>query len=134
RHARLPVLPKGHRSGTGSLRRRAQLLHRRPDLQLVDIRGNIDTRLRKLDEQGLDALILAAAGLERLGLGHVITARLDAAWMLPAVGQGALGLECRSDDAESRRLLSLLDDAATHQAVRAERAFLQALGGGCLVP
>jgi hydroxymethylbilane synthase len=101
---------------------------------VVDIRGNVETRLRKLSEQGLDGLILAQAGLERLGLGQVITEVLDLAWMVPAVGQGALGLECRADDAETRSLLQRLDDLATRQAVRAERALLFALGGGCQVP
>jgi len=109
-------------------------LHRRPDLRLVDIRGNVETRLRKLDEQGLDALILAQAGLERLGLGAQITEILDPSWMLPAVGQGALGLECRSGDVETLELLRQLDDLATRQAVLAERAFLRAMGGGCQVP
>src|SRR5436190_4066592 len=131
---RFDDLPRGATVATGSLRRRAQLLHRRPDLQLADIRGNVDTRLRKLREQGLDALILAAAGLERLGLGHAITERLDPAWMLPAVGQGALGLECRSDDAKTRALLAPLNDAATRCAVLAERAMLRGLGGGWQVP
>lgn len=87
-----------------------------------------------MEEQGLDALILAQAGLERLGLGDAITEILDPGWMLPAVGQGALGLECRADDDTTRRLLGQLDHAPTRQAVLAERAFLRALGGGCLVP
>src|SRR5262245_53071601 len=134
RHPRLDALPHGARVATGSLRRKAQIRHRRPDLELVEIRGNVDTRLRKLDEQGLDALILAQAGLERLGLGRVITELLDPSWMLPAVGQGALGLECRSDDADVLAALRSLDDSATHAAVVAERSFLLALGGGCLVP
>jgi hydroxymethylbilane synthase len=119
---------------TGSLRRRSQLLHRRPDLRLVDIRGNVETRLRKLDEQGLDALVLAQAGLERLGLGDAITHVLDSSWMLPAVGQGALGLESREDDSATIPLLQALNDLPTRQAVLAERSFLFALGGGCLVP
>src|SRR5262249_50717688 len=93
RHARFAALPAGARVATSSLRRRAQVLHRRADLRLVDIRGNVETRLRKLDEQGLDGLVLAQAGLERLGLAAHITEILDPAWMLPAVGQGALGLE-----------------------------------------
>lgn len=134
RHSSFDSLPIGATVATGSLRRRAQLRHRRPDLKLVDIRGNVETRLRKLDEQELDALVLAQAGLERLGLAESITELLDDQWMLPAVGQGALGLECRRDDAEVLALLKTLDDPATHQAVLAERAFLQALGGGCLVP
>src|SRR5205807_1005478 len=101
---------------------------------LVDIRGNVETRLRKLVEQDLDALILAQAGLERLGLEVHITELLDPGWMLPAVGQGALGLECRAEDQETVDLVVRLDDATTHQAVRAERELLRALGGGCQVP
>jgi hydroxymethylbilane synthase len=119
---------------TSSLRRRAQLLHRRPDLKLIDIRGNVETRLRKLEEQGLDALILAEAGLKRLGLGDRITEVLDPSWMLPAVGQGALGLECRENDLLTREVLTHLDDPATRQAVLAERSFLRSMGGGCQVP
>jgi hydroxymethylbilane synthase len=134
RHARLDALPTGATVATSSLRRRAQVLWRRPDLRLVDIRGNVETRLRRLTEEGLDALILARAGLERLELAAEITEVLDAAWMLPAVGQGALGLECRAEDRASRALLAQLDDAATHDAVLAERAFLRTLGGGCQVP
>ena len=133
-HGSFAALPPGAMVATSSLRRRAQVLNRRPDLRLVEIRGNVETRLRKLDEQGLDALILAEAGLERLGLGGRITAILDPAWMLPAVGQGALGLECRADDAATLALLYHLDDAATRHAVLAERAFLRAMGGGCQVP
>jgi hydroxymethylbilane synthase len=134
RHAAFDHLPPGATVGTSSLRRRAQLLHRRPDLCLVDMRGNVETRLRKLDQQGLDALVLAQAGLERLGLGAAVTEILDPDWMLPAVGQGALGLECRADDREARTLLEDLNDLPTRQAVLAERALLRALGGGCLVP
>src|SRR4051812_15000219 len=131
---RFDDLPPNARVATGSLRRRAQLLHRRPDLRLADIRGNVETRLRKLRDEGYDALVLAEAGLERLGLAGVVTEVLDPAWMLPAVGQGALGLECRSDDAETLRLLAALDDPATRAAVEAERALLFHLGGGCQVP
>jgi hydroxymethylbilane synthase len=134
RHRRFDALSAGAAVGTGSLRRRAQALHRRPDLGLVDVRGNVGTRLRKLDDGGLDALILAQAGLERLGLASEITEVLDPDWMLPAVGQGALGLECRADDAATRALLQALDDEATRAAVLAERALLRGLGGGCLVP
>jgi hydroxymethylbilane synthase len=128
------ALPSAARVATSSLRRRAQALHRRMDLRLVEMRGNVETRLRKLAEQDLDGLILAEAGLERLGLAGVITERLHPGWMLPAVGQGALGLECREVDAPTRNLLLQLDDAATRQAVLAERAMLRGLGGGCLVP
>jgi hydroxymethylbilane synthase len=134
RFRRFDELPPGARIATGSLRRKAQVRNRRPDLELVEIRGNVDTRLRKLRETDLDALIMAQAGLERLELASEITEILDPKWMLPAVGQGALGLECRTGDEASRQLLAQLDDLATHQAVAAERAFLFALGGGCLVP
>jgi hydroxymethylbilane synthase len=134
RHRRFDELPAGAVVATSSLRRRAQALHRRPDLRLVNLRGNVETRLRKLQEQDLDAIILAQAGLERLGLAEHITGILDPVWMLPAVGQGALGLECRADDAETRALLEPLNDVPTRQAVLAERAVLRGLGGGCLVP
>jgi hydroxymethylbilane synthase len=134
RHRGFADLPTGAVVATGSLRRRAQVLHRRPDLHLENIRGNVGTRLSKLDEQGLDGLILAQAGLERLNLASVITEILDPAWMLPAVGQGALGLECRADDHVTFALLQQIDDPATHQAVLAERALLRGLGGGCQVP
>jgi hydroxymethylbilane synthase len=134
RHRRFDELPQGAVVGTSSLRRRSQALHRRPDLQLVNLRGNVETRLRKLAEQGLDAIILAQAGLERLGLGSAITELLDPTWMLPAVGQGALGLECRTEDTATRVLLDPLNDPPTRSAVLAERALLRGLGGGCLVP
>jgi hydroxymethylbilane synthase len=134
RHRTFDSLPRGATVATSSLRRRAQALHRRPDLRLVDIRGNVETRLRKLDEQGLDALILAQAGLERLGLGETITEVLDSTWMLPAVGQGALGLECRADDRATMDLLEPLNDAPTRQALLAERSLLRTLQGGCQVP
>lgn len=134
RHAGFAALPRGATVATGSLRRRAQLLHRRPDLRVVEIRGNVETRLRKLDEHHLDATLLAQAGLERLGLQSAITEVLDPTWMLPAVGQGALGLECRADDAVAQSLLATLDDPTTRQAVDGERSLLRALGGGCQVP
>jgi hydroxymethylbilane synthase len=134
RHQTFDALPLQARVASSSLRRRAQLQFRRPDLRLVDIRGNVETRLRKLAEQELDAVILAQAGLERLGLGASITEILDAEWMLPAVGQGALALECRADDVSTRSLLEQLDDPATSWAVRGERSLLRALGGGCQVP
>jgi hydroxymethylbilane synthase len=133
-HRHFDDLPKGAKLATGSLRRRAQLLHRRPDLHLVDIRGNVDTRLRKLVEQELDGLILAEAGLGRLGLQSHISELLSVEWMLPAVGQGALGLECRADDNETKALVARLDDYPSRQGVLAERAVLRALGGGCQVP
>jgi hydroxymethylbilane synthase len=134
KHRRFDDLPEGATVGTSSLRRRAQVLNRRPDLKLLDLRGNVDTRLRKLDEQNLDAIILAEAGLIRLGLADRITEVLDSSWMLPAVGQGAIGLECRADDDESKRLVGALRCVDTFRRVRAERAMLYALGGGCLVP
>jgi hydroxymethylbilane synthase len=127
-------LPEGAVVATSSLRRKAQVLHRRPDLKLIDMRGNVETRLRKLVEQDLDAIILAQAGLVRLNLADQITEVLDHTWMFPAVGQGALGLECRIDDRETRTLLDGLNDAPTRWAVLAERAMLRGLGGGCQVP
>jgi len=134
KHARFADLPIGAIVGTSSLRRKAQLLNRRKDLRIVDLRGNVETRLRKLSEQNLDAIVLAEAGLLRLGLSDAITEILDPSWMLPAVGQGAIGLECREDDAATRHLVEAVNDPATWNAVRAERAMLWALGGGCLVP
>ncbi|HZT83602.1 MAG TPA: hydroxymethylbilane synthase [Gemmataceae bacterium] len=134
RHRSFDALPPGAVVATSSLRRQAQARHRRPDVKLADIRGNVETRLRKLAEQGLDGLILARAGLERLGLGDAVTEVLDPAWMLPAVGQGALGLECRADDQAALALVRQLDDPAARQAVRAERALLRTLQGGCQVP
>jgi hydroxymethylbilane synthase len=134
RHRSFDALPAGAVVARSSLRRRAQVRHRRSDLRLVDIRGNVETRLRKLAEQDLDAILLAQAGLERLGLAASITEILDPQWMLPAVGQGALGLECRVDDAATRAALAPLDHPPTAQAVRAERALLRGLGGGCQVP
>jgi hydroxymethylbilane synthase len=127
-------LPNGARVGTGSLRRQAQLLHVRPDLQLSDLRGNVDTRLRKLDEGQFDAIVLAEAGLRRLGLADRVTQVLPFAVMLPAVGQGALGIECRTADAATRAILHELEDADTRAAVTAERALLEHLRGGCMAP
>ncbi len=134
KHRSFAALPAGAVVATSSLRRKAQLLHCRPDLKLIDIRGNVETRLRKLVEHNLDATILAQAGLIRLGLAEQITEVLDAAWMLPAIGQGALGLECRTDDAATRAILDRLNDMPTRWAVLAERAMLRGLGGGCQVP
>jgi hydroxymethylbilane synthase len=122
------------RVATSSPRRAAQLLAARPDLQIVPIRGNVDTRLRKLEEQQLDATVLAVAGLRRLGLAARITEPLPLDLCLPAVGQGALAVQCRADDAATRALLAPLDDAPTRAAVEAERALLAALGGGCRLP
>lgn len=134
RAASIEELPQGAKVGTSSLRRQAQLLARRPDLEIVPIRGNVDTRLRKLAQEGLDAIILAAAGLNRLGLDQVERSPIPTSTMLPAVGQGALGLETRQDDADTRALVSGLNHTDTAVAVSAERAFLARLEGGCQVP
>ena len=134
RYKSLAEIPSGGRVGTGSLRRRVQLLNRRPDLEVVPIRGNVDTRLKKMGTLGLDALILAAAGLNRLGLGHLYQCCVSEAEMLPAVSQGALGLEIRTADPDLRELVAFLDDTPTRLAVTAERAFLARLEGGCVVP
>ncbi len=134
RYPGLADIPAGGRVGTGSLRRRVQLLHQRPDLEVVALRGNVDTRLKKMETLKLDALILAAAGLHRLGLGHVYRSLLPETEMLPAVGQGALGLEVRTADQRLRELIAFLDHPPSHIAVTAERAFLARLEGGCLVP
>lgn len=125
-------LPLAARVGTGSLRRRSQLLRLRPDLQLLDIRGNVDTRLRKLDEGQYDAIILAAAGLKRLGLAMRITQLIPTAHMLPAPGQGALGIECRVGDRKVLDALTPLNNALARAAVTAERAMLARVEGGCL--
>ena len=127
-------LPLGAVVGTSSLRRKAQLLAARPDLTIRDLRGNVDTRLRKLDEGLYDAVILAAAGLERLGHGDRIKDVIPSGVCLPAVGQGALAIECRTDDAEVRQMLDFLNDMPTVHATNAERAFLGLLVGGCQVP
>ncbi|MBN1909868.1 MAG: hydroxymethylbilane synthase [Pirellulales bacterium] len=133
-HASLDALPRGARIGTGSLRRRAQLLHVRPDLDVQDIRGNVDTRLSKLDAGEFDAIVLAQAGLERLGLAERIAQVLPPDVMLPAIGQGALGVEIRVDNIETRQALAPLDHPASRAAVLAERAMLHALEGGCSAP
>jgi hydroxymethylbilane synthase len=132
--ASIKNLPEGATVGTSSLRRIAQLKHLRPDVQIKDLRGNVDTRLRKLDAGEYDALILASAGLRRLGLERRITAAIGAEEMLPAISQGALGIETRDDDAKTNALVSRLDDPQTRAAVLAERALLRTLGGGCQVP
>jgi hydroxymethylbilane synthase len=130
----LDALPPGATVGTGSLRRRAQLLFARPDLRVVDVRGNVETRLDQALRGTLDAVVLAEAGLRRLHLDHHVTERLGPPRFLPAVGQGALGIECRASDATTRRLLAPLDDPATRRAVLAERAALAELEGGCMIP
>jgi hydroxymethylbilane synthase len=128
------TLPEGLVIGTSSMRRLSQVKFHRPDLLIKDIRGNVDTRLRKLDAGEYDLIILASAGLRRLGLKHRISAPIGIEDMLPAVGQGALGIETRSDDAETRNLLSPLNHTETQAACTAERALLRALGGGCQLP
>ncbi len=130
----LEALPRGARVGTASLRRRVQLQALRPDLAVELIRGNVDTRLRKLDEGLYDAVVLAAAGLDRLGVARSTVEVLDAARMLPAVGQGTLAVEARADDAATRRLVGVLDHADTRVAAEAERGFLAAIGGSCTTP
>ena len=134
RFGTIESLPPGAVVGTGSFRRRAQLLHYRNDLEMRDIRGNVDTRLRKLREGQYEAIVLAQAGLERLGLSKNITQLLPLSLMLPAVGQGALGIETREDDVAARAALAALDHAPTHTAALAERAMLAALHGGCAAP
>ncbi|HKG14754.1 MAG TPA: hydroxymethylbilane synthase [Pyrinomonadaceae bacterium] len=127
-------LPAGSVVGTSSLRRIAQLKHLRPDVRVKDLRGNVDTRLRKLDSGEYDAVILASAGLRRLGLGRRISAPIETDVMLPAVSQGSLGVQTRADDPETNALVSRLDHPQTRAAVTAERALLRKLGGGCQVP
>ena len=133
-HPSIQSLPEGAVVGTSSLRRLAQLKHLRTDLGIKDLRGNVDTRLRKLDAGDYDALILASAGLRRLGLAHRISAPIATDEILPAVSQGALGLETRAGDARTRELLAPLDHAQTRLACEAERAMLRGLGGGCQLP
>src|SRR5512136_2771153 len=118
-------LPQGASVGTSSLRRSAQLLHMRPDLHIVPLRGNVDTRLRKLDSGDLQAIVLATAGLNRLGLSDRITVALSPEAVLPAIGQGVLGLELREDDQKTQNLIFFLNDVETELTVRAERAFLK---------
>jgi len=134
KHANLAALPLGARVGTSSQRRRAQLKALRPDLDLVEFRGNVDTRLRKLAEGQVEAILLAAAGLDRLGRTDWVRERLDPKEFCPAAGQGALGIETRKDDAATIAAVSFLDHADTRFAVAVERAALAALGGGCQVP
>lgn len=130
----IDALPHGARIGTSSLRRKAQLLSYRPDLTMVDLRGNVDTRLRKLTESNLDAIVLAAAGLKRLGYDEYITQVLPKEICLPAVGQGALAIESRNDDNKIVEIIKFLNDEKTNQATEAERAFLSVIEGGCQVP
>ena len=132
--ASIAELPAGSRVGTSSLRRQCQLRAQRPDLQVIDLRGNVNSRLAKLDAGAYDAILLAAAGLKRLGLQERISALLPAELSLPANGQGAVGIECRLDDNELLSLLAPLEHPQTRQRVLAERAMNRALQGGCQVP
>lgn len=127
-------LPIGAMVATGSLRRKSQLLHYRPDLEILEIRGNVTTRLHKFDESELDGMVLAYAGVHRLGLRERINELIPLKIMLPAVGQGAIAIEVRDSDLEVRELTAGLDDYATHSCILAERAFLRRLEGGCQVP
>lgn len=127
-------LPQGARIGTSSLRRKAQLLHLRPDFRMVDIRGNVETRIRKLTDDDLDAVVLAAAGMNRLGFAGQVSEYLSTDLSLPAIGQGALGLESRIADTATNALIDFFNHPATAWAVTAERAFLRRLEGGCQVP
>jgi hydroxymethylbilane synthase len=127
-------LPQGARIGTSSLRRQAQLRHHRADLDVVDLRGNVDTRIRKLESGEFDAIVLAMAGVSRLGAKDKVTQIFDEDLMLPAVGQGALGIETRADDAQTSRFVAALDHDETRACITAERALLRELRGGCQVP
>jgi hydroxymethylbilane synthase len=132
--AALADLRRGARVGTGSLRRQAQLRHIRPDLDVRDLRGNVDTRLRKVESGEYDAVMLAKAGLDRLGCSHRISEVLSPDVCMPAVGQGAIAVECRANDTQSADVLEKLDHAETRTAIMAERALLSAIQGGCQVP
>jgi hydroxymethylbilane synthase len=134
KYLRFTDLPQGARVGTSSPRRQSQLRHARPDLALELLRGNVDTRLRRLEEGRLDAILLACAGLERLGMGERITEVLDAGFCVPAVGQGVIGIECRDDDTRSRDVLAALHHEESFVRLSAERAFARALGGSCHSP
>jgi hydroxymethylbilane synthase len=130
----LDELPQGAKVGTSSLRRQCQLKSVRPDLEIFPLRGNVDTRIRKLESGEYDAIILAAAGVRRLGLETHVRSRISADVMCPAVGQGALAIEIRRGDQQTKTLLAFLNDADTHAAIDCERALLGSLGGGCQVP
>jgi hydroxymethylbilane synthase len=130
----LAGLPWGAKVGTSSLRRRAQLLNYRPDLHLHDIRGNLNTRFRKMEEEDFDAIILAAAGVKRMGWTDKVTGYIPFDVCLPAVGQGSIGIECRADDGEVREIIQVLNDREAFDAITGERAFLRKLEGGCQIP
>jgi hydroxymethylbilane synthase len=134
RYPGIAALPQGARVGTSSLRRQCQLRHARPDLEVIQLRGNVDTRLRKLDEGQYDAIILAAAGLKRLGLDQRIASLVPTEASLPAVGQGVIGIECRADDEVTRRLVGALEHLPTRTCLEAERAFAARLQGSCQSP
>ena len=130
----LEELPSGAKIGTSSIRRRAQLLSYRPDFHIIPLRGNVDTRVRKLDTMGLDAIVLAAAGVKRMKMGTRISQFISPEVCLPAIGQGALGIETRIADDNVNQYLSIIDHEPTHMSIMAERAFLRRLEGGCQVP
>jgi porphobilinogen deaminase len=134
KYSSIDELPSGAKVATGSLRRKSQLLHYRSDLEISEIRGNVPTRIRKLAELELDGLILAYAGVHRLGLDEKIRQKIPFEIMLPAVGQGAMAVEIRTDDIRVSEIVSTLDDAETRYCITAERAFLRRLEGGCQVP
>jgi hydroxymethylbilane synthase len=134
KYSAIDDLPRGAKVGTSSLRRQCQLKALRPDLEIFPLRGNVDTRLRKLESGEYDAIILAAAGVHRLGLDKHVRSRISVEVMCPAVGQGALAIETRRNDQQTLRLLAFLDHADTRQAIECERALLGSLGGGCQVP
>ncbi|ATW24469.1 hydroxymethylbilane synthase [Candidatus Formimonas warabiya] len=131
---RLADLPRGAKVGTSSLRRRAQLLKYRPDLSLHDLRGNVHTRLAKMEREDFDAIILAAAGVKRMGWADKITEYIPYEVCLPAVGQGSIGIECRRDDEELLKMIGMVNDADAYDAIMGERAFLRKLEGGCQIP
>jgi hydroxymethylbilane synthase len=131
---KIEQMRKGAKIGTGSMRRSSQLLAMLPDLEIVSLRGNLETRLKKIDTEKLDGVIVAAAGVKRMGLTGEITQYLPVELMLPAVGQGALGVEIRADDNRLRELVTKINHVPTHTEIIAERAFLRRLGGGCLLP
>jgi hydroxymethylbilane synthase len=133
-YSNLTALPQGAIVGTSSLRRQCQLLAQRPDLQIRTLRGNVGTRLKKLDNGDYDAIVLAAAGLKRLGMAERIREILKPDIMLPAIGQGAIGIECREDDTETQQLIAVLNHPPTQDRVKAERALNEQLNGGCQVP
>src|SRR5262249_6385987 len=134
KYSSLDELPHGAKVGTSSLRRQCQLMALRPDLEIFPLRGNVDTRLKKLESGEYDAIILAAAGVHRIGLDKHVRSRISSDVMCPAVGQGALAIETRRDDQQTQNLLSFLNHAETRQAIECERALLGSLGGGCQVP